>query len=519
MSVFRVAQESRPAAATTPLVGVASPVVLCAIASVLCAALFLEIFLATGPIGSDDIAYFRGAVKILHEGWLPQVDTLVGRKLFILLVGVPAALGGHIIYGVMANIFYETILELAVVAFVFREFGAASALVAAVITGLNGITLLWSGTMMSDITVALPMFLSVAALYYALAPSAPHRSMLLLLSGAFAGLAYAIKEPGILLLPPAALSLFALTDERSRWRRAAAGGFYLLGFASLLAAECLVQFWLSGDFFLRYHGLESMQPNPAMSLFDFLRWDYWSLAAIAGKDRNLLLLPILAGLFSWIVVAWRRSSISAFGLTGIFTAGYLIFGSTSLSALHPMPFQTRYFAPLLPLVAVSMGALFANVGAGMQRLVIWIFLGAFACVSIVGAAGEAGNLGRARYFKNVAAALEGELARGHSPIMIDPSTLEVLTQFMPQAAYTRLKPLPAESEPLPAGYYLVDPYQNSIIRLQRAPHFEEISRLPIVATVNLDPFVVGRYFPNFGADKLDLDPRFVAILRKKSQSH
>jgi len=79
-------------------------------------------------------------------------------------------------YGVIANILYATLLNVVLVVFAFKQFGAVPALVAAAITSLNGVQLLWSGTMLPDTTLALPMFLSVMSLYYALLSSSKNSS-------------------------------------------------------------------------------------------------------------------------------------------------------------------------------------------------------------------------------------------------------------------------------------------------------------------------------------------------------
>ncbi len=483
----------------------------------LCAALLLTILLATGPVGSDDVAYFRGATELLHSGRMPEVDTLIGRKLFILLSGLPAAFAGQIMYGVIANILYATLLNVVLAVFVFKQFGAVPALVAAAITSLNGVQLLWSGTMLPDTTLAVPMFLSVMSLYYALLASSKNPFPLMALSGALAGVSYAVKEPGILLLPPAIVSILLCREYAPFGRKVVSVAIYLAAFACLFAAEGLLQLSLSGDFFRRYHGLQAMQPNGAVPLLEFLRRGYWSLASIWRSDRDTLLFPMLIGTAAWLAILPKRSAVSVFGVAGLFIAGYLIFGSTSFSELHPMPFQPRYTAPLFPLIAVSLAALVPK-NSHMSRWTMggWLlFASLFAVLSISSTVADAGNLVRARYFKNVAMALTSELARNAGmPILVDPSTLEVLVHFMPRADYVRLEPIPSDRG-LQTGFYLVDPYQDSIIRLQRAPHFEEIMRLPIAMAVNLNPFVMSRYFPDFRSHDFPPDPLFTAVIREK----
>jgi hypothetical protein len=504
---------------------------LAGVAAVLCASLLLKIALATGSLGSDDVSYFRGASEILQQGWIPQVHHHLGRKVYILLAGIPAALGGKIMYGALVNIFYVGLLDLAVTAFVYREFGAMPALVAAIVTSLNGPELLWSGTLMPDMMVSLFMFLSTVALYYALQPTAEFPIRLLVASGALAGLSYAAKEPGILLLPPAAICILVLRAEGTVTRRVVWAAIYFSAFLCTFAAEGLLQLLLSGDFFYREHAMQTVannSANPPVSLLEFARRVYWSLADIGTRYRDILLLPMIGGVISWIVVIFKRPHASVFAVTGLFVAGYLIFGSSSFPELRPLPFQPRYLAPLFPMMAVCLAAVlprngFPNRGAA---LACSIALLVFVAASLSGVLSEAGDLGRSRFFKNAAAALESELARDSDvPIMVDPNTLEVLINFMPQADYARLKPIPTTQD-LPDGFYLVDLFPpdfrlsdmlpaNATIRPHDTPHLQEILNLPIAATFNLNPLLFSRYFPDFGSATLNSDPLFVAVLRRK----
>jgi hypothetical protein len=489
------------------------------VSAVLCAALLLKLALASGPVGSDDIVYFRGADQIVRDGAIAgqHYHHMSARKLFILLAGLPAALGEHIIYGVLANILYTLLLEIAVVLFVFSQLGAAPALIAAVVTGLSGVGLLWSGTLHPDVTVSLFMFLSVALLYFGLLPRARSPGRLIALSGALVGLAYAVKEPAMLLLPPALLSILLLRTDVKLAARLIWSAIFIAAVGAMLALEGLLQLWLSGDFFYRYSAVQAGVAAPPLPLIEFMRRTYWSAATIATSDRHLLLLPAIAAAVCWTAAILRRSPFTVFAISGVFVGGYLIFGTTSFPQLRPMPdLQPRFLHPLFPLLAVSMAALFAQTHQKRRYAAHgwWFFISIFAMVSVSAAVAEAGNLARARYFKNVTAALQWQLAREpDAPIMVDPSTLEMLWHFMPRADYARLQPIPRSE--LREGYYLVDPFQDSIVRLGRAPHFEEIMKLPIVITVDLNPFLLSRYLPDFRSDELRPGAVWTASIRKK----
>ncbi len=515
-------QESEP----TAIVGrvsisteswISDNLVVVTIVSVVLGALLLTILLATGPIGSDDVEYFRGAGEILRNFWAPETDTLVGRKLFLLLSGIPAAVGGKMVYGVIADIAYTTMLNIVVARFTYRQFGAVAALSATVVASLNGTVLLWAGTMTPDVVLSLWMFLSTIALYYALLPGSKDPMRLIILSGALAGVSYGVKEPGILLLPPATLCLCLCRAEANLSRRALWVGGYLVAFGCVFVADGLLQLALADDFLRQIHALQGMQPKPAVSPYEFIRLKYWDLAKMATSDRDTLLIPMLVSIVASISVLRARLPVAVFGTTSLFVAAYLLFGTTSLSALHPMPFEARYWVPVFPLAAVCLASVISRFRAsGGAAQAAWLFfLTAFALVSITGAAGEAGNLGRARYFKNVANAIEFALALPGGPkVMVDASMLEVLCNFMAGADLARLELIPSRGD-LPAGLYLVDPYQNSIVRLGQTPHFSEITKLPVILSVNRNPLIVARYFPDVKANEFEPDPAFTAILREK----
>jgi len=487
------------------------------ITTILCVSFVLKIALATGPVGSDDMSYFRGAAELLRQGWIPELHHHLGRKLFIILAGIPAVLGGNIMYGAIANICYIELLDIAVVAFVYREFGATAAFVAAVIIGFNGPELLWSGTLLPDMMVALFMFTSAVALYYGLLPASMFRVRKLAFSGALAGVSYAVKEPGILLVPPALMCIL-LGGEVRVTKRLESCVVYIAAFIAVFVAEGLLQLWLSGDFFYREHALQAAHNSqiPPVPLAQFIRETYWTVASIATRYREALLLPAVAGVASWAVLILKRSPLSVFAVTGLFVGAYLTFGTTSFPELRPLPFQPRYLAPLFPLIAVCLASLFRQNGSsGRGARVTWaVGLSVYAMISIYSAVIEAGDLSRARYFKNAAAAVEFELARDPPvEIRVEPKVLEVLMQLLPRADYDKLKSIPSGKD-LPAGLYITDPLPVSGAPDQAAIDLQQISSLPVVATFDLNPLWLSRYFPNFGSDIRHV-PLTIAVVREK----
>jgi hypothetical protein len=472
----------------------------------------LMLLFATGPVGSDDTDYLRGASEILHSGWVPELHHHLGRKVFILIAGIPAALTGYVMVGGLVNIACSTLLNVVVAIFAYRQFSFVPALVAAIVTGLNGVTLVWSGTLLPDTTLSLFMFLSVMTLYYAILPSSESRLGLLALAGALGALAYAIKEPAALLGPPGVASILLLQRHLRLPAQVLRSMVYAGAFASGLLVDSLLQLVLSGDFLYRTHAITEIhnQSVPAVPPGEFIREVYWSIATIIFQYPNTLLLPALAAIICWPVAACRRSPTSVFAITGLFVGGYLIFGTTSFPDLRPLPFEPRYLAPLFPLLGVSLAETLARNESPSRVISIgWSAASlVYVAASVIGAADEAGNLVRARYFKNVAAAVEEIFAQNpDAPVMAERNTLEVLTQFLPRAEAIKLKLIPSDDN-LPPGYYLMDP-------LVPGRHSEQIKSLPIVATVNLDPLVMSRYFPDFGSEQFKFDTLTGAVVREK----
>jgi len=477
-----------------------------------------KILLATGPVGSDDMSYFQGAAEILDSGKLGQVNHQLGRILYIVLAGIPAVLGGHIWYGAMANIFYATLLDIAVAVFAYRALGPLPAVAATLITGFNGVALLWSGTLLPDMALSLFMFLSTVAVYHALRHGAGTPFSLLMMGGVLAGLSYAVKDPGILLLPPAAICISILPRDDSLGKRAVSLAAYLGSFAAIFALLGAVQKWLSGDFLYQAHAVAAVHNKlmPTMSLYNYCRYVWWSIVDI-GTNARYILPPMAAGLVAWCAAIVKPGWDKVFAITGLFVTGYLIFGSTSLIALKPMPMQTRYLAPIMPLAAVSIAAWLADVSTSSPaRKAAWIvFMAVFALTSLFGSATRAGQLVRARYFKNMASAVETIQAQTpESQILADHNLLAILHHFLPQSAYGKLKEIPENSE-LPGGYYLVDFLRFTKNRRATIPHYDEISNLPIAMAIDLDQRILSGYFPSLLASTQKPLPEFVAMVRKK----
>ena len=81
----------------------------------------IRLALLTGPTGSDDLNYFHFSQQLARLEHFTQLHHHAGRLIFLLLVGVPAALMGSITSGAIVNVLILSLRDVLVVWFVRRE--------------------------------------------------------------------------------------------------------------------------------------------------------------------------------------------------------------------------------------------------------------------------------------------------------------------------------------------------------------------------------------------------------------
>ena len=133
---------------------------------IVCAMLLLSLLirtaLLTGPVGSDDLNYFRFAQQLLQWEHFSELHHHGGRLVFLALIGLPAAAFDSIYAGVAANIAMLSVRDILIVCYVRKRLDTAAAISAAGILGFNAVSSAYAGLMLPDGLLSLCMFLAAA---------------------------------------------------------------------------------------------------------------------------------------------------------------------------------------------------------------------------------------------------------------------------------------------------------------------------------------------------------------------
>ena len=461
-----------------------------AIALLLTAGFFLRLLFYTGPIGSDDVGYFRYAQKLLagesfagaggaHQG---------GRLAFLLLIGLPAAWFEHIHFGAFTNVLLLSIRDVVITFFAFRTIGAAPAAFAAAFLSLNSLSVLYAGVMVPDGMTSFAMIACTLAAYRAL--RSPDRQMLswLFISGALAAIGYSAKDSGILVLAPTGLAILYWCTGRAKLYGPLAFG---LGFGLLVGLEMLALWKLSGDPLFRVHAVADVH-NQGMGggrdFIEFARHVYWNLY---GQTRPLAAsLPVLVLLLPVTVVAlFDRTRMLLIPVTGLFVALYLLFGTTSLTRLIPVPAQDRYLEPIVPYVALCLAMASRLLWRVRRRLMLpalVAFSGALVATAAPSVAYNAGDITFAGAGRNTAIAMEMAMDLYPDLAVYAPPDLVGyrLKSFSSPESYRRLQAYP-QFTPLPPGLYLMHPWHN--LRQRESDEVnQDLQTMPLVAVIERD---------------------------------
>lgn len=459
--------------------------------------LFARIALITGPLGSDDANYFHFAEKLLR--WQPfgELQHQGGRLAFLALIGMPAVELGSIRAGAMVNILILSIRDIGIVWYVRARLGWWAALSAAGVLGFNALTVTYAGQMLPDGLLSLAMFAASALVFEAVQRPRPSgRAWFLAGAGVMAGVAYSTKDTGILVLP-CAITWIAVAG----WRQqgfASAGqvlqgtAVFLAGFASVALLEMGIHHVLNGDAFYRYHALAWTHNtvgdvSEAASLYDFARHAYWNALGVTAWDRASLPVLVLAAAM-WSTCMVKRLPLSYFAMVGAFLAIYLIFGSSSLTRLIPLPVQDRYFEVLVPFLAVSTGevvSFLCRAWPGWRARFAMVGLPALlALASVPSVVMNAGAFPLRDVGINAASAIAMASGQGHGRfIYLSEPLYRIVKSFVPPATYSLLEVIP-EAGPLPSGYYLYSPFVDAYSR--QGPTREDIKALPRYSVISGD---------------------------------
>ncbi len=452
----------------------------------------IRLGLLTGPAGSDDLNYFHFSQQLAHFEHFTQLHHHAGRLIFLLVVGVPAALMGSITSGAILNVLILSLRDVFVVWFVRRETDMRCAAIAAAIVSLNAISVTYAGLMIPDPLLSLLMFASAVTLYIGLEEGRKSRGRLVALAGALAALSYSAKDAGILITAPSMLFIVLVRGIALR-ERVRLAVLYVVGLVTLAALESLTYWFISGDFLYRTHAISKVHNATIVESPDlaaFIHAIYWNLRLVTAFEVASTQVLIASGIVFVAAIA-SRSRLLFFSAAGLFIGLYLIFGSSSFTRYMALPVQDRYFEPLVAFLAVSAAALvyrFRQTGPSTFR---WATAAVAAMIvtAIPSITANAGDVAFSGVGRNAGVALRAlHVARPDLPIVVSPMLHRMIEPFISPQLFASLRPMTG-TVPVKA-FYLAHPWEPET---PSAPLLAEMRRMPIYLVIDEDQRFLGRF--------------------------
>lgn len=312
-----------------------------------------------------------------------------------------------------------------------------------------------------------------------------NRYVMFAVSGALACCAYMCKDPGILMLPIVGTYLFFVPFDGKFRERLIAPLIFITSFFVVFLVDGLVYLTYTDDFFYKITATVFChnQDIPPLNIAGFLQTTFGYFIE-ALKNGSFFLVPLHLGFPVMLLASMVDRRTRIFSFIGLFILLYLIFGSSSLSALIPLPFQARYFQPVIPFVAIAVGVIVERYSFFNSRVAQVAFPFALACLIAIYGASEvfllAGTQYKSNLMKSFRTAVE-VLADEQKPLYVDPALYYNARHFLQSVLYHRLVEIP-KSDPLKKGYYFVCP------ELSWLPHdrLEEVTSLKLKLHVVLD---------------------------------
>jgi hypothetical protein len=461
--------------------------------------LALRIIFWTGPTGSDDVRYFEFAAKFLTFRSFSEVDIAV-RLGFLGVIGVPAVLFDCMSAGIAMNVLLSLVNDLITIWIAYRNFGKYSAVAAAFVMAFCGINILFPSTFLPD-TLLTTLFLTVINLRW------------LLIAGLVTGAAYSVKDNGILLLPPVALFVF-LKARQQRAARSLPLACYMVGILGTVLIENTVYFAYTGHFFYRQIAMAKMNDalfGEAPLVADFVRATADHFMRFGTRHVVYGTVAMLAAVPAWVLAVHRKGTEMLIALIGGFSLVYLLAGTQSFTRLVELPFQPRYFQPVVPFASLALATGYSRAvmnGRG-ARLVAYGVVALFVAVpSILAAPLISGNLYRSAYFRNVATVVPLLNSSGR-PIFLESQEFNALRHFLAVNTYSNLRP--SQEGPGASGYYIINPDRIPESRLA------EMLGGHRVFEFQLDTRTYRRYFPTVELPDFNrLGRQRVVVLEVKS---
>ena len=471
-----------------------------AMLAMLLIALVVRLAWLIGPLGSDDANYFHFAQLLLHGEPFTQHHHHGGRLAFLVAVGLPAAWAGSVFAGAVVCVLILSLRDALFALYVRQRFSETAAASAVGVVSFNGVSAVAAGAMLPDGLLSLLMFASAALAFEGIRRQGMSRSVALLVGGLLAGAAYSAKDTGILIVPCVlVLLVHAAFRSGPRWLARAARDVapFAVGLAVFVLLEMLAYAVLSGDPLYRLHAI-AMTHNTngdvaaAPDLLAFIKRVYWNVALVVSASACALPL-LIAGLIAWSVSIHRKTTFQFFSWTGLFLGVYLLAGTSSFSKLIALPVQDRYFEILVPFIGVAVAGVVdqwrKGPRSGLPRNALaYAFPALLVLASVPAVIENAGELVFSGLGRNAAQAIRAlDRSVPERPIYVSPSMRLMLRSFLDTATRDRLRQIPVNG-PLPRGYYLLHPWQDTPRRYQPA---SAIDALPVYVGISGDHRVFG----------------------------
>jgi hypothetical protein len=332
--------------------------------------------------------------------------------------------------------------------------------IVAALLAFDGIAIAYSGILLPDNLLSL-LFVGCAILVYQALVTDPRRAGTYMLgAGLAAGLAYSTKDTGILLLVPVIALVATSPSARPVGRQIRLGGVFVGAFVAVWVLEGLFYLIRAGDFLYKVHAIAAVHNAaiaPAANLLDFARHGYWNLASTLDSVW-LTLVPLVVGLACWTILIVRRHDTAIFAAIGVFTSGFLFFGTSSLTHLVNLPYQERYFDPMLPFVAIAFAVVLGQAMAARPRRWRETVVAFIALATLVGgtfgAAARSGTLYFTEGLRNAAIAVAA-LPKDGLPVFAHEHARDGLAQYLPSSLASRVVQTGIGDGGDGVGYYLV----------------------------------------------------------------
>ena len=468
--------------------------------------LVIRLALLIGPTGADDPDYMRFAERLLHWEHFNVLHHHGGRLVFLVVVGLPAAISGSVYGGALASLLLLSLRDVGVVLYLRRRVNFAGLLSGAAILTLNPITMIYAGIMRPDGLLSLLMTAAAVLAFECVNTAGARRAWMIAACGFLSWAAYSVKETGILIVPCVALWLVMPRSRRTGWL-----GFALRDlaiFSAVFAAGALLEMAvyksISGDALYRFSAVAETHNThgdvtEVHSVIQYAKVIYWNLTGAAAAAA-LPLLALAAIIFP--AALWKRVPLAFFAWCGSFITLYLIAGSSSLTRAIPLPLLGRYFEVVIPFLAIAAASL-VGVFQGDARpmrapsapiIALALSLGIMSLVAVVRYSGEVAfsALGR-----NTTMAIKAiSTADPARPIYASPEVLKRIYVFLPRATFNTLRPIPLTG-PLPRGFYLIN---QAMETESNYPRVREVLAMPTYLTLNETHNIFGR-FPTLPASE------------------